>query len=283
MADSDTPRTPMSDPAPATTQHRGQAALSALHSTIVQLGPIASGLVGLAGFGYLIGWIRASSYFDQFGAKWMLVQLGPGEILQFSMLPLTVFLGVLLFLLLYLADETFTPKSVDSFGEWAVVIAALALVIQVTPVASRYPDASLAFAQLSNLFWFVAAAARLSVVFYRLPDRGYQWTPPALSFAVYLLFIGLYQGPSFLGAAEGKVASDPSRSDLPFVFVKHEEEPRRLIWTSGDLAYLAILQEEHRHARVEPVPFANIRYVIHHTGFARATPPIAPTQQPGKE
>src|SRR5699024_7314777 len=62
---------------------------------------IASGLLSLGFLGYMVGWLRARSYFNQFEAVWILDNITPLHLINLSVFPI---LAILICLIITMTD-----------------------------------------------------------------------------------------------------------------------------------------------------------------------------------
>src|SRR5437879_3240436 len=69
---------------------------------LFQEGPkLLTGLAGVSGLAYLVGWIYTKSYFSEFGASWILNDISLATLFSYSWIPV---LGLLFFAFLGITD-----------------------------------------------------------------------------------------------------------------------------------------------------------------------------------
>lgn len=230
---------------------------------------ILSVFLSLSVVAYVVGWFEARAYFRAFGAEWLLFQLGPFDLLRFSMTPI-LFLAV--FIWLGLTDLAKTAELKDSrryratlfvlrYG-WGVLFVLLMTTYSLEALEYRVAAGAFAVFTMVGFVFFAGAVFEKIVVLVQegrfIGDLG----NAGLVYAV--VAAGLYFTPTLYGSLEGKAATDPTRSELPIVTtVRGGSETLRLVFLSQGLAYLADLGDGTKGSiKIHVLPISEVQAIM---------------------
>ena len=213
---------------------------------------VGTGVLGLAGIAYVVGWLSAHAYYSKFGATWLLGELQIASLLGFSWLPLA---GVAFFLYTMVSDITQARQPMFNMVAFilrsAWVILAVFTVTVVLIAFEVLPKLSLVLSSLLALMWIIWIASAFVVLAAQRSRWAGRWqVGPSvnLELAFIILFGGLYMVPTLIGWTTGIHDRNATTSSLPHVRLADEvEADLRLILASGDHVYVADLSAKDEH------------------------------------
>lgn len=223
--------------------------VSAYGRIIGALPKLASGALGLVIIAYLVGWLRAESYYSAFGARWVTRELTPIELLSFSLWPL-VFLVIGLVLTMTDIAERLIGKSLRQVESFLLGLVIFSQTIAMGLSWSGYKIMAAYFA-LASLF---NSSSLLMLTFGKivlgLHSNRFKWH----SSLVWILFWAcLSYGANcmILGSIEGDRDNDPAHSELPAVMLRDTVVGDwRLLRSSDQTMYVANIADSTNHPPV---------------------------------
>ncbi|SRR5713226_3657262 len=226
---------------------------TALGRILGVLPQIASGLLGFAGFAYIVGWIEAHSYFERFGASWLMGELSPFALLTHSWTPLLTLLIFLWLGITDLAEAAWRVKGttyVLRYG-WYVAFALMIMEPILNIIILDRPLWLLSY--ITAVAWTIIAAAAFEMVVLRLRAGIFGWNYPSAALVFAVVVYGLYLIPSAMGRSDGIRDRDSKRSTLPILFLGpgHPDTGNlRLLLAAGENFYGVGLDESKEHPKV---------------------------------
>lgn len=200
---------------------------------------VASALISLGFVGYILGWIRARSYFSEFGAEWIFNELSLMYLIKLSVVPI---LAILIFLITSLSDIARRIIIGKELVKTLVFLIVVFLMIHSFGIYLNYIQNYSSYLNISFTKVFYSALI-LTLVFGKniiaLMKTGHRWSSEniweLLLWSALFLF-SIYS----LGKAEGKVDSDLETSTLPTVILDSEQSEIswRLLYSQGDNLYI---------------------------------------------
>lgn len=178
---------------------------------------VSASLVGLAGFGYLIGAEMAGAYYQQFGADWIVDLLSPIQVLMFARSAIISFGLTLLFIVANVSVGNWSERVITEGWRNGTLVASLLTLIQLF-FGSRIPDSvNAVVVVVAVMIWDFTIAAMLVELVFSLRDMSHQWSGRHLNLLYLITFWGIVQAPSILMSNFGKVAARRRSSRLPTV------------------------------------------------------------------
>ena len=261
LAKEEKPQTEDIAPKPAVTTEKGLA--DAVSRFFQILPTIASIIVGFTAFAYIIGWLHARSYFDGFGAPWVVSEISTTTLLGFSWLPLS---QLFFFIYLGVTDlmESSTRYKMTIFilrhGWWFVLLLYLIAFILGLTKFQAVGDAIESFLPLS--FTLVAAAAVESILI-RLQQREFKWELGTIYLVYGVVLFGFYYLPIQMGKNDAKRDRDPQRSSLAEIRLRDDERQNlRLLATSSNRFYVVALDSSNAAPEIRVVDFTQVQHIV---------------------
>jgi hypothetical protein len=218
------------------------SALSSLADFMGALSKLASYLFFLVAFASVLGWLRAQAYLSTMGARWLLTELSPVQLLVFSY-PLVYVTLLIVPNLIYDATEfKFTPSRLTKILVRLTLLGGLLGILAMLVTGRPFLSFLLTFFQ-SYLYLYGSFAVLLYIAFC-LHENGGRFAGYHF-FSFVLFFVLFYQAPSILGREEGKLDRDPSSKVLPLIVNKKGSPTKwRLLFQSGDRSFAIKPQAE---------------------------------------
>lgn len=223
--------------------------------------PVAKILTSLAGLwviAYVIGWIRADSYYTSLGASWLANELSAQHILSLSDWPIFALLLGIIFTFDDLARMPF-GKGMNIMGH---IISALALGLILWALYLGIYEKEYANAAALNLASLYSVSSVLGIELGRiamdLSGKGYKWSTDHIWRLIFYLFWFLITVGS-LGSYEGQRDANINQTTLPVIEAK-DKQHLRLILEKDGLVYGAILQEKEK-PKIRILSHAEIEYI----------------------
>jgi len=191
---------------------------------------------------YIVGWVRANSYYSEFGAKWIVAQLNTNELLQFSIWPFLI-LGLSFFIVTEVIAENKTSyKKIVLLSVCSIFLAFMILILNRLFVRKYFVSFELALAFIA-LFALGIAASLLANQIVLLHSKGMAKQPSIIfSLIPYMCFIGFYILPNNLGEIEGQRDIDIIRTQLPRVVLRDSKNKKtRLLRYNGSEFFIVRL------------------------------------------
>ena len=220
--------------------------------------------MSLAAAAYAIGWIEAHAYFKEFGAEWLLSQLGPIHFLQYSLTPLLAVAILTWILLTDLASadngkpSTQIPRLLLNYG-WP--IAAILVLGGWGLEGLGWNRSALLIVFLAGITYALFAAACIAKVILLFRSGRFVGTlgDAGLSFSIF--FVGAYLLPNMIGRFEAKQDRDPARSRLPIVETSDSDsKDLRLLYLVGATAYVFDIADS--RPRILMLPASDVKAMV---------------------
>ena len=204
---------------------------------------LASGTLGLAVVAYLIGWIRAESYYSAFGAGWITKELTSTELLGFSAWPLVLlvisFVVTMTDIATRLVGKSLRKAEYFSLG---FVLVGLSAALGCSWFGNRQIAAKIAW--LSMYYSSCLLMLTFGKIVLGLHSNRFEWQS---SFVWILLWGSIFYGANcrVLGIIEGNRDNDPAYSELPVVTLGDSKVGDwRLLLSSDQTMYVADIADK---------------------------------------
>ncbi len=230
--------------------------VEAYQLALAPLTRVVTSLVGLWALVYALGWKRADSYYESFGAPWLTSQLTLSDLPFFSYWPILAFTIGMMVTFTDLADR-YMGKGMTPI--WVVSGAAVVVLVggglwlgwneQYDSSAMLYAIGLPSVATLVGLHF-----GKLSIEL----SKNAVWTSGAILKASFLAFWFL-STVGTLGSAEGKRDRHPDQTRLHFLEKTNGESARLLLIRDG-FVYAAILRDD-ESPKIVLLSREDIRYV----------------------
>jgi hypothetical protein len=231
---------------------------------------LATGIIGLSGFAYIVGWAYAQAYFSTFGASWVQADLPILTLVGYSWWPLVI---VLFFAYLGITDlaeterETILENSrrlkatvfVVNYGRWifiALSIADLLIANLGYPTVAR-------ILSIVNVFVIVAlATSTIELLVFRLGKPDVKISLHLVSLTYLIIAIGLYFAPTQMGRNAALQDKNYTTTSLPIVMLRDEPTSEYyLLISSGDRFYVFPSRYESKYPPIRMVNGFNIKLI----------------------
>ena len=223
---------------------------------------ITSIIIGFSAFAYVVGWLHARSYFDGFGAPWLVSEISTTTLLGFSWLPLSQFL---FFIYLGLTDlmESSTRYKMTLFvlrhGWWSVLV--LYLVVVILGV-TKFQILAQAIESILPIGFTLFAAAAVELILIRLQNKEFKWELGTIYLVYAVVLFGFYFLPLQMGTNDSKRDRDAVRSTLSEIRLKDDERHNlRLLATSANRFYVVALDSGNANPEIRVADFTNVQYI----------------------
>ncbi len=231
---------------------------------------LATGIVGLSGFAYIIGWAYAQAYFSTFGASWVQSDVPILMLMGYSWWPVVI---VLFFAFIGIKDLAETEKEtllefsprfkasvfVVNHGRWFFIAISIA-----DPLLANHGYSTAArILSMVNVFIIVAlATCTLELLAFRLSNSDLRVNLHLASLTYLIIAIGLYYAPSQMGRNAALKDKNLETSSLPMV--KLRDEPKTeyfLLLSSGERLYVFPAKYDSKYPPVKIVNGTNINSI----------------------
>ncbi|MGH9958294.1 MAG: hypothetical protein ACREBC_14375 [Pyrinomonadaceae bacterium] len=236
-------------------------------------------LLSFAVVAYVVGWFQARAYFGSFGAEWLATQLNAVDLLRFSWTPILL---LVVFMWFGLTDLAETGERKDSkrfqitlfivrYG-W-VFLLALGGVASPAFQLLGYPFLALALAAVTMFGYVLFAGAAFEAIVMRVREGQLVADFANAHLVAIIVVAGLFFVPTLYGRVQGRIAADPTRSDLPVVHVARASgQHLRLLLLSQGTVYAADLGDGTRsQIKIHVLPISELQAVMPKPGVAEAT------------
>ena len=187
-------------------------------SIVCSLLPQIAGLVaGIAALAYFAGWKVASAYYAELGAPWALSLLSSAQIMQQSILLITIVGITGLVSLIQLLNQSSSP---DSFRRWAIYMMLGAVLLSGGGLLFKQrlnPLVVYATSILSGLLWAFSAGLTIGELIGRLAEEDLRWDSRHFFLVYFVYLCGLVAAPDYIGRARAELDGNPKTSKLPIV------------------------------------------------------------------
>ena len=213
---------------------------------------IGSSAVVFLFIGYLIGWIRAKSYYQIFGASWITHQLKPSVLLSLSALPVGLFALLIIIRFMNFSRSKSSYKKLEKL-EKIFVLTGVAIFILFTiidfyalqtDIYSKYRWLNcLGFLLYFTLYLFAAALAnRICSLILLYRDNVLNWYSIISDTLYFVFFLGIFIVTGNIGRFEAYRDSDILRTTLPQVVLKETPKQKwHLLMANNDIFYITKL------------------------------------------
>ncbi|HUG70520.1 MAG TPA: hypothetical protein VMM76_22415 [Pirellulaceae bacterium] len=256
----------MPDPEPS---HRHSIFFGAKR-LLESLPKVATGLVGLSGFAYFIGWAYARTYFAHFGASWILSELPILTVLGYSWWPVLILLFYAYLGVTDLAEIEGDKPVQDSvrfrlsiaslnYGRWVfivIVIADVLLGLFGFPRLARY------LSLVSILLVFAMATSAVEILVFRLSNPAAKFDLPFVGVTYAIILLGFYLAPILMGRNAALQDRTPTGSSLPVVVLRNDPSAEHfLLFSSGDRFYVFPPEDGTKYPAIEIVSTSEIQTI----------------------
>ncbi len=200
-----------------------------------------SGAIGLLSIAYLVGWRRATGFCNGLSLPWMTDDIQSLFIIRLAEVPL-LFLAIGVYSSFADAVRVFKPRDKKIIGVTVLGVVTLNVGMALFGFINGQWDLAVDGATGTLLGFSLMAGSELGETVLAYREVGFRWTSQAIRPLAVISFSALIGVPWLLGQAEGKRATDPSTSTLPYVAIANEKEPWRLLHAEGDRLYIGILR-----------------------------------------
>jgi|GEM_PF-4798552 len=209
---------------------------------------VASGLIAFGSVAYIVGWIEARSYFNQFGASWLTEELSATNLLTHSWTPLVLLLFFMWLGITDLAEGgAWRAKATLYTLRYGWYIPFVLLIIEAILNTYILNKPFFLLSHLNAIIWIFVAGAAFEAIILSLQTRNLSWDHLSASLIYAVVVLGLYFTPDALGRSQGLKDRDPQFSSLPILKL-HSETPTandlRLLFFSGDRFYAIQLADK---------------------------------------
>jgi hypothetical protein len=220
--------------------------------SIVGLMPkIAGFVVGLSGLAFIVGWLEASAFYQEFGAEWVLPLLSSTQIIRTSVSLISLIALSTLLSVYGLTQGIASEKGIRRWGFTFGGLAISALIASFAAEGSLSPSAVNVLAWGAGALMAIFAGLTIGELVARLATDKLFWGKHHIWLLQYVVVFGLVLAPNTIGRAHSKMKSDPFSSRLPTVSFSspgvHGEW--RLVGAVGDRLLLVSLASKKENRR----------------------------------
>jgi hypothetical protein len=197
-----------------------------------EIGTIVTSLAAIA---YLVGYLTAKAYFDEFRAGWLVGQISSRDLLTYSLVPL----GVLVFFIyLGITDLAEGGKSREKAAYFVVAWTPLTIIVwlvleSITSYVWR-PSAAISFIGFILAIFLAGAVVEVTVlqIKYGRTKLGIHM----LYIAYAVVFLALYVGPTRYGRSLALMDMEHHTTRLPAIELRNPESDEKtyLLLVEGD-------------------------------------------------
>lgn len=193
---------------------------------------VASGLVGLSGFAYIIGWVYAQSYFSVFGAKWLITEIPVLTLMGYSWWPVLVLLFFTYLGITELAEiESKGKGNIEDSRRFKLNYKILnygGLIFAAIGVTDYfigeigYPNLAriLSFINIVVVIWMATSA--FEILAFRL-GNSFSQANLSIAYLTYtIIAFGLYFTPTQMGRNSALQDKEQDAFSLPYVSIRDE-------------------------------------------------------------
>lgn len=240
--------------------------LPPLDRALITISKIASALLGLTFFAYLIGWNFMSAYLDEFGAEWLITETPPLVLLKHTQWIIYVVSPFVVISMVRLSSTSME----GIFGKkWRTRILSYGPMVPLTlfgikamlkkwfpETLFQLPMPLLPFLESGTILILFIAVFEEFVI--QLRSRRHQLEIRSVSekrqfavvmFAIVMVMWGFGSIPGSFGRSQAKTDKDPSRSTLPVIKIKNGNDANlaelRLLLIANDRFFSISLDGEH--------------------------------------
>lgn len=215
------------------------------------MGRIASSLVGFTIFAYVIGWLQARSYYDTFGAIWLVDELSTTTILGFSWFSLSYIAWIFYLGFTDLVENKNRYKEtffILKYGWWPMI---LIYIVQFVFDKYGFQVVSIVLSSILVFIYIVFAGAAFEALILRIKDKHFKWEIRSTYLVFGILFFGFYLVPTKMGYNDALRDLKLDTTTLPKVVLeKTKSIELRLLYHKDNKYYLVELPKKDKYPKI---------------------------------
>lgn len=186
------------------------AFLQAAAKIVSEVPKVVSVLISFSAFAAVVGWLQARAYYSQFGAPWLVSQLGTIDILSFSYLPIA---SLAVFFWLGITDLEAGGETRRRYTErilrygWIFVVVQALLIFVANSL--DLPTVSVIFSILLVVTYVLFAGAAFEGLVIAFRYGTITWRTPHTGLIFGIVLLGLYLIPTQMGITQAKMDLNP--------------------------------------------------------------------------
>lgn len=206
---------------------------------------VAGAAAGLTVLGVFAGWKEASAYYAELGASWFLGTITPTMLLERSA---NTMLTLALFAIISISQHMqgkASAKGLRSASIFAVVASSALFIVGLLPESLISLTTAHLCTAIGSIALSISAGLTIGEISARLTDDELKWNGYHIWLLYFVVWFGLMQAPSQVGASQGKLDRDARTSSLPTAqIIGSPGKQLRLVTLVGSQALLVDLADQ---------------------------------------
>lgn len=241
----------------------------AIKSIFKNLMRITTGLIGLFGLAYMVGWATSKGYYSSFGAEWLAYSQSIFQTAGMSLFPLGI---LFIFVGIKLSDIFDKPEILENDFFWKFALPIFFIFPVMSFFINKYSSIEIVeiFSKVKNIFWVLFYGLCIletiqDLIYFTISKSrniGRIWV-----FSIYVFgSIGLYFYPYYFGKSLANYDVHPDKSKLPIIKVKEDRDglQLRLLFKSNSHVYTAEFKKDGPPYNIKIIPIDQIDYIEPH-------------------
>jgi len=210
---------------------------------------------------YIIGWVRAETYFKYLNASWILKEFTNITYISYSIFPVIILFSSLLILIILSLRGDIKYEHLKILIIFSFTITFICSLYGYGYGYNFQPNISTQLIYIASISSSITASCLLVLII--ISQNNFQWKKYLLTFFTFVMGYGIFLSPYLIGRAEGLRDSNPNTTELPLVHVeKLSNEKLRLLHFHRDVFYLIVLQNENNNSKEDIIYVVKLEDII---------------------
>lgn len=223
---------------------------------------VAGAAAGLTVLGIFAGWKEASAYYSELGASWFLGTITPTMLLERSA---NTMLTLALFAIISISQHMqgkASAKGLRAASIFAVVASSALFIFGLLPESLISLTTAHLCTVLGSIALSISAGLTIGEISARLADDELIWNGYHIWLVYFVVWFGLMQAPSQVGASQAKLDRDARTSALPTAQITGSPSKQlRLVTLVGSQALLVDLADQPSQNKFRVVEVGSIAFI----------------------